>query len=97
MNNGVLTLRLNGFRLYAFTFKENTDGRIQITQKGNLIAIDKRDAEELWESETTGEENYAVLRDDGSLAVYDRNNKDIWSTSIQTSKQLIIIHIIYIL
>ena len=39
----------------------------------------------LWQSNTTGEENFLVLKDDGVLVIFDKNNQQIWSSHTNNS------------
>ena len=52
-------------------------------QFGNIISHNRRIP--LWQSNTSGEGNYLVLKDDGVLVIYDKNNQQIWSTHTNKS------------
>jgi len=46
---------------------------------GNLISASTI-SECFWQSKTTREENYAVLKDNVHLVIYDKNGQFIWSS-----------------
>lgn len=49
-------------------------------KKGNIKSYGKREAA-IWQTNTTGKGNYAVLEDNGSLVVYNTQNQKLWSSS----------------
>ena len=48
---------------------------------GNLILYKESKGEILWQTNTTGKGNYAVLENNGILLVFDKNNQKKWSSS----------------
>ena len=54
-------------------------------QSGNLVFYQRsissyKTRTASWESNTSGEGNFLVLKDDGILVIYDKNNQQIWSS-----------------
>ena len=47
---------------------------------GNLIFYTKILKPRVWQSNTTGRGNFLVLKDDGTLGIFNINNQQIWST-----------------
>lgn len=70
-----LSLAFGKFVLWSVQGSE----RVRMNEDGNLIAYGK-DNNPIWESKTKGQENYAIVLDNGCFAIYDSSGQELWST-----------------
>lgn len=68
---------------------ESTRGEraVRMLDDGDLVFVDRRNVR-IWESNTTGRGDYAVIENDGTIVVYDLNRRPLWYTGSRLSKGL---------
>lgn len=94
-----LALRFNGFRLLfdrlipKYIPSYCSDCELLMTKSGNLVVLDKQIwGTSLWESKTKGDDNFAILQDDGILAIYGSNKTKLWSAGYLISRFLLLLN-----